>query len=340
MSFSSLPAFSALGSRLRLVVAAGLVLLSGLGALAERPTEGFVRSTVLMAKHKGEFRTVVAVKGEKPQVMVGDKLEGLPDDVGFLPFRGKRSVDAYVDVLDQEARAYQVNQIIRFENGGEVDNGPISRGSAYECNLLANKRVEDCYLVLIFINRDFLSGSTNELKCNVVFRNVGTLEPGKKKKEYLSFNWMDEEKRRQTIYCPMLFSHGIEVKTAMSFRSDQILARIETLQHASLVSAYIEKNKDQDHKLRMYQQSAMSMPEGTDLAALPESVSAMFTVDAEGKVQAVQIKGVLPPKVKRALVANIESWLFLPALEKGRPKPTAVQVPIRLREPAAPPAGS
>jgi len=330
------PGFSRLASWFRVVSVCGLLLATGLSVSADKPQDPFVRSTVLMAKHKGEFRTVVAVKGEKPQVMVGDKLEGLPNDVGFLPFRGKRSADAYVDVLDQEARSYQVNQIIRFESGGEVDNGPISRGSAYECNFVSDKLVEDCYMVLLFVNRDFLAGYTNDLKCNVLFRKVGTLEPGKKKKEYVSFGWMDEAKRREVIYCPMLFSHGVEVKTAMSFRSDQILARIEALQHAGIVSSYVEKNKGQDHKLRMYQQSAMVLPDGTDVATLPESVTAMFTVDGDGKVQAVQIQGEkLPAPVKRALIRNIENWLFLPALEKGYVKPTPVQVPIKLRQPSA-----
>lgn len=336
----SLPRLSCLNFRLRLVLAAGLALASGLGVLAERPKEPFVRSTIIMVRHKGEMRPVVAVRGDHAQVMVGDKMEAVPDEAGFLPFRGKRAADAYVDVLDQQAGSYQVNQVIRFENGGEVDNGPISRSSAYECQLLSDKRLEDCYLMLLFVDRDFLAGRSNELKCNVLFRKVGTLEAGKKKKQYISFGYFDEERRRRTVYCPVLFSQGVEVKTAMSFRSDQILARIEELQHAGIVSAYIEKNKGQDHKLRMYQQSPMQLPEGTEMDKLPESVTAMFTVDEEGKVQAVQVRGELPAPVKRALIRNIDNWLFLPALDKGYAKPTPVQVPIKLRQPPPAEAGS
>ena len=173
-------------------------------------------------------------------------------------------------------------------------------------------------------------GGDEAPNCTIFLHDIGTLQAGVVTEVRVPFGPSAGELKGRTA-CPLLFSKGHEVKTSLSRASDAFLAKLELLQHRQILAAYLEKNKGEDCRMQPYIQSTFELPEGTVVDLLPQKVDVSFTVSAQGLVEGVTVGGQLPEPVGRVIRQSIESWLFLPRLDKGTPKPSVVRVPIQLK---------
>jgi len=288
-----------------------------------------VRGTVLMAKQEGKLWPLVDVKGRRGVVRLGDKELTLPREQSYLPVRNDDIAPGFIDLIDLKDTSHLVTDVLQPSTGFETSTTYLT-GNQFETYLLSKTRIEDCCMALIYINKEFLDGNSSDLRFTMVLNRIGTLEAGKKKLVRLTIT--DIAANHFNAYSSVLFlSKGREVKSSISPVMDLRMAMVEARMHALSVERYVEEAKGQDKAVAVYSQERVQLPTLAADMKVPESVEALFTVDAEGNVGAVEIMQSVPSPVLFALQVSVRAWRFLPKLEHGRPVPCAVRLPISLK---------
>jgi hypothetical protein len=288
------------------------------------------RGTVLMANHEGKLWQLVDVKGRRGVVRQGNQELTLPKEQSYLPMRNDDLAPGYIDVIKDQS-------VTDYYDGPAESDSVASRakvyvtGNQFEAYVQSTTSIEDCCIVLIYVNNSYLKGADPELHCTMVLNRVGDLAPGKKKLIRITMTDI-KANAFNSAYCVLFLSKGREVKSSYSQITDRTMSMIEARQHVLSVERYIEENREQDKPVAVYSQERVRLPQHSAGVAIPDSVEATFTVDSEGNVGGLEIpQASLPKDLYLALYASVSAWRFLPKLEHGRAVPCVVRIPISLK---------
>ena len=285
--------------------------------------------TMIVAEYKGETLPIVAAYQMDPEVEYKGELRRLPTDrATFQPRRAAAFAPGSVEITDQHANARKLGIVYHFANGGEAKGDTLDEHSDYEAILHPTASYRNCYIAVMFVDKDFMSGLGNSPSSIVLFKHINDLVAGKPEKVQTTFGYIEPEKFKKLVFFTLVFSGGMEIKSSSSAYSAAFFRRVELTEHEQILTNYKTKNLGKDHPLTPYLRIQPEIPEGIDWKTFPSTVNASFMVDENGTVYSVQIETKIPHEAEVAIRRALRGWLFLPKLKQGVPTRTMANIPL------------
>ncbi len=294
--------------------------------------------TTLMGIYKDHPYEVVGVSGNAGVIENQGTSIRLPQTATYRPERASAFMPGSLEIRKQEAESNMLRRTVILNGGlGEVDGGVDFAGSHYETKVVASRAYSGCFLVILFFDRDYLSGETDDSGATVAFEKIGDLPAGVETKVEADFAYIDF-KHRNLTYIPLFFSHGTELRTSFADDSAQLFRHIEMLRHRKLIPYYFQKNPRTTAPAQPYLRFPPIFPAGTDLSALPPELKVDYTVTSEGTVEGVRLSQTVPADVLAGIQRAVQGWLYVPQLANGQPMTSLASAELGFKGPA--PKGS
>jgi len=291
--------------------------------------------TVVMTTVEGQRLPVIGVNRDKPQVAFKGGRRSVATDAGFFFERTAAFAPGRIDISNPEMTETTLVRTGLVDYGG---SRRVDLGMDYRATLRPTRPYQDCYLVLVFVNPDFMAGSTDEPGTGFLFHRIGDLDPDKPTKIHFAMGRevpRDQRKKRWSFV--LLFSGGVEIRTNQAEGPASFFRRLELIAHRRILAADRERNARGNRAAQACLAMPPVWPDGTDLTALPPEIHAVLVVGGDGTVRSVDLREALPEPVARVARQTLGAWLFLPALEDGRPAQAKVEAVVKAAGPGPAP---
>ena len=290
------------------------------------PTEPPLHPTILRSAYNGHYYPIVAVRGDKAEILVDGQLRAVDPHDGYDPARARAYGKGYVQFSTQNA-SWQVRTMnYRFGNGSEVPGGTLTKSGTYEATLLPAESHDDCYLAVLFFQLDE-QGEPKPDTIALAFGQVGSLAAGNPTKISMDEAYVPGTDVR--FYCfPLLFSRGVEIRTDQSEVAARFFRWQEMRIHRKLLANYLKQNPSANLAAQAYMRIPPLLPDEVDVKKLPAVIHTSFMVSETGEVESLQIDESVDASVSEAIRRAINGWLFTPKLENGRPSRVMIRLPL------------
>jgi len=318
----------------RFPLAALAGFLSPLAAFAQ--AELIYHPTVVAVDYNSALRPIVAAAGESPEVMIDGRLVKMRHDAPYQLQRATAYLAGSAVFEGQAAQGHTTNQSVHWqqcdpdypEQNWNLSDQTLEQHGEYSAYVTSDRDQKACYVAVVFVDREYLSGHTDNSSAQVTFESIGDLAKGKR--TLISFRFKDiVSGGRNYALFPLLFSRGLEIRTNRSADNIAFFQRQDEQVHRSLVDHYVEANAGRDRPLQPYLRVSPDLVAGFGTNT-PVKVAITGTVEETGELNSVEISPELDPQMNRWIRESLEQWRFLPRLVQGRAVETRIKIPLEI----------
>ena len=303
------------------------VLASGRAAPAEdswcplHPTE-------IMTTYEGASLRVVGASSQDALIEVNGERRSVRSDARYFFERAAEYAPGRIEIKDPQVTS---KTLVRTNYTGRQVGPGEDRGSDFFAQLVATRPYKDCYIVVVFLDREFLAGVTDEPLTGFFFHRIGDLPALKAKRIHCDFGRAVPPRLRDRLqYFVLVFSSGVEIRTNLAEGPAVFFRRLEMIAHQGVISADRAHWSEGNRPPKAYVAMPPLLPDDTDFKTLPEAVHASLMVAGDGTVQSVDLREPMPDAVAREIRRTLLAWLFLPCLEDCRPVRAKVEAVVKV----------
>lgn len=282
--------------------------------------------TAITGTYRDRPCVVVAVHGNSAVIESQGAEVRLPSTASLDPVRAKAFLPGSIEIKGQTATAPEAGNPATVHDGGRHEGGasPMDAGGAgsatgeYEATIVASQAYPRCFLVLVGYDPDYVGGRHDSSSATLTLQEIGDVPAGAETRIKAELAHADP-RQRSPSYLPLIFSHGMEIRTNLADEAARYFRRGELLHHKAMVEKYLANNERVRMPARPYLRFPPVFPPRVDRAAIPARVKVDFMVTSEGTVEDVELPKGLAPDVRIAIARAVGGWLFMPKLADGQP---------------------
>lgn len=283
--------------------------------------------TALFATYKGERQAVVAVEKEDPVILVDGQRKRLRGNIPLSTERQPRYAGLHAEVAGQKAA---IVQVLQGTNDTTVEQIKDAKGATvggyveYSATITAREDLKDCFVALIAVDDDFVTGRTDQPNSQIRVRELPALRAGAATP--IKFSTSPFLSRKKMTLFVLVFSEGREVVIGQQPGIDRYFHRRERVVHAATVRKWLADNPGASRPVQPVQQIPPLLGR---LEGLPENATATLSIAPDGTVANVALDREFTPAAEAVLTNTLHAWLFLPKLQNGVAVPAQVRLPLR-----------
>jgi len=298
-------------------------------------TEPIYHPTVVAVDYDSALRPIVAAVGESPQVTMDGHLVKMRHDAPYQLQRATAYLAGSAVFEGQTAGARATAQSFHWqqcdpdypEQNWNISD-TLERHGEYSAYVTSDRDQKACYVAVVFVDREYLADRTPDSSAQVTFESIGDLTKGRRTLISFQFKDFDGGGKHYDVF-PLLFSHGMEIRTNRSADNIAFFRRQDEQIHRRLLERYVEANAGRDHPLQPYLRVSPDLVTGFGTSS-PVKVAVTGTVEETGELNSVEINPTVDPQMNRWIRESLGEWRFLPRLVQGRAVETRIKIPLEI----------